>query len=162
MPLATYAGVRQQAQVMKAVAQEHGFCGERQATVRADEHALFVTLEMVKHGSAMAEAVFAFGAGVAFSAPLVCLHVFLALHEAGENALAEITLIKLFLKVVRVQMVLQFVLCCKLGRANDALKSGRLSVRAQVLAIVHEVTELLAAFCAAVETNAIMYMQMFM
>lgn len=66
MAFATYAGVGQKAQVMKAVAQEDGFCRERQAAVGAKEYAFIVSLEVVKQRAAMAEAVFAFWARVAF------------------------------------------------------------------------------------------------
>lgn len=106
MPFTSYAGVGQKAQVMKAVAQEDSFCRERQATVGAEVHAFIVSLEVVEHRAAMAEAVFAFWAWEALCAPLVRLHMLLALCHAGKNALAEITLIKLVLKVVCVQMLL--------------------------------------------------------
>lgn len=137
MAFATYAGVGQKAQVMEAVAQEDGFCRERQATVSAEEDAFIVSLEVVEHRTAMAEAAFAFWAGVAFCAPLVRLHVLLALCHAGENALAEITLVELVLKVVCVQMLLQVLLGCKLGCANDALDRGCFCMGAQVLTIAH-------------------------
>lgn len=137
MAFATYAGIGQNAQVMKAVAEENGFCRERQATVNAEEYAFIVSLEVVEHRAAMAEAAFTFWAWVASCAPLVCLHMLLALCHAGENALAEITLIELVLKVVCVQMLLQVLLCSKLGCTNDALDCGCLCVGAQVLTIVH-------------------------
>lgn len=136
VPLASYARVGQKAQVMKAVAQKDAFCREGQAAVGTEEYTFIVSLEMVQHGAVMAEAAFALWARVTFHAPLVCVHVPLALCHAGENALAEITLIELLFKMVCVQMLLQVVLCRKLGCANDALDNGRLRVRAQVLTIV--------------------------
>lgn len=162
MAFAPYAGIGQNAQVMKAVAEEDGFCRERQATVSADEHALLVSLEMVEHSAVMAEAALTFWAGVAFCAPFVRLHVLLAFCHAGENALAEITLIELVLKVVCLQMMLQVILCSKVGCTNDAPDCGRLCMAAQVLTIVRQMAELLAAFSTVVETHTIMDVQMFM
>lgn len=109
---------------MKAVPQEDGFSRERQATVGAEEYAFIMPLEVVEHGAAMAEAVFALRAREAPGAPLVRSNVLLALCDAGEDALAEIALIKLVLEVVRVQMLLQVFPRRKLCGANDALDAG--------------------------------------
>lgn len=130
MLFAPYAGVGQKAQVIKAVAQEDAFCGEGQAAVSTKKYAFIVTLEVVQHGAAMAEAVFAFWAR---EAPLVSLYMSLARCYAGKNALAEIALVELVFEMIRVQMLLQLLLCGEPGCANDALG---LCMRAQVFTIV--------------------------
>lgn len=55
----------------------------------------------------MVETAVALGTRMALHFLLVCTHMLFAFIQVDENAFAKITLVKLFLKVVGVQMVLQ-------------------------------------------------------
>jgi hypothetical protein len=93
------AGVRQQAQVGEAVLEEgilaaevHGAVG---AAIAADTAPLLVAAER----AAQAEAAAALQTHVVRQLALVLLQVLLTLGQAGEDALACVTLIELLLKV---------------------------------------------------------------
>lgn len=86
------------------------------------------------------------------SSSFVQLHVRLAVQQGGEDALAQVTLVKPVLKVGRRQVLVELDLRCEAHPADAAHQMIRLlpSVRAQVSPVVADLAEALPAFGTAV------------